>query len=121
MSKAKKKPARKPSTKPADGIEAKRAKAYHDMEPALRDCERWSELAEVLSLDHDRSHYDMVVRHLAEKMEKLVAAYYEMGGYEPWSAPNSPRSTYWPSCSTATTFRCLSRIRRPRLKSSSNE
>jgi hypothetical protein len=35
-----------------------------------------------LSLGHDRSHYDMVVRHLAEKMEKLVAAYYEMGDYE---------------------------------------
>jgi hypothetical protein len=80
---AKKRPARKRSTRAADGgIEAKRAKAYHDMEPHLRDCERWSELAEVLSLDHDRSHYDMVVRHLAEKMEKFVAAYYEMGAYE---------------------------------------
>lgn len=42
---------------------------------------RWAELAETLSLDHDRSHYDMVVRHLAEKMEKLRAAYYEMDGY----------------------------------------
>jgi hypothetical protein len=85
MAKAKKKPAKKRSTKPAVGGELveKRAKAYRDMEPQLRDCERWSELAEVLSLDHDRSHYDMVVRHLAEKMEKLVAAYYEMGDYEP--------------------------------------
>jgi hypothetical protein len=53
---AKKKPARKRSTKPADGgIEAKRAKAYHDMEPLLRDCERWSELAEVCrSITTDR-------------------------------------------------------------------
>jgi hypothetical protein len=93
MSKAKKKPARKRSTKAAKNITQnitavgaalveKRAKAYHAMEPHLRDCERWSELAEVLSLDHDRCHYDMVVRHLAEMMEKLVAAYYEMGDYE---------------------------------------
>jgi hypothetical protein len=85
MSKAKKKAPRKPSTKTAVGgaIVEKRAKAYHEMEPQLRDCARWTELAEVLSLDHDRSLYDMVVRHTAEKMEKLVAAYYEMGGYEP--------------------------------------
>jgi hypothetical protein len=81
---AKKKPARKRSTKPAVGgaIVAKRAAAYSAIEPQLCDCVRWAELAEVLSLDHDRSHYDMVVRHLAEKMEKLRAAYYEMDGYE---------------------------------------
>jgi hypothetical protein len=59
-----------------------RAKAYHDMEPQLCDCVRWAELAEELSLDHERSHYDMVVRLLAEKMEKLRVAYYEMGGYD---------------------------------------
>jgi hypothetical protein len=52
------------------------------MEPHLCDCVRWTELAEVLSLDHDRSLYDMVVRHAAEKMEKLLAAYYELGGFE---------------------------------------
>jgi hypothetical protein len=80
---AKKKPARKPSTKAADGeIEAKRAKAYREMEPHLCDCQRWTYLADVLSLDHDRPLYDMVVRHAAEKMEKLLEAYYEMGGYE---------------------------------------
>jgi hypothetical protein len=81
---AKKKPARKRSTKPADGgIVAKRAEAYLRMEPALCDCQRWTYLADVLSTDHDRPLYDMVVHHAAEMMEKLLAAYYEMGGYEP--------------------------------------
>jgi cephalosporin-C deacetylase-like acetyl esterase len=76
---AKKEPARKRPAKAAvsGAIVDKRAKASHDMEPHLRDCQRWTELAD------DRSRYDMIVRHLAEKMEKLVAAYNEMGGYEP--------------------------------------
>ena len=83
MTKAKKKPARKRSTKPADTtIVEKRAKAYAEMEPQLCDCVRWAELAEELSLDHDRSHYDMVVRLLAEKMGKLRAAYYAPEGLE---------------------------------------
>ena len=78
---AKKKPARKPSTKTCALVEM-RAKAYSEMEPQLCDCVRWAELAEVLSLDHKRSHYDMVVRHLAEKMEELRAAYYAPEGFE---------------------------------------
>ena len=53
------------------------------MEPALCDCQRWTYLADVLSLDHGRALYDMVVHHAVERMERLLAAYYEMGGYEP--------------------------------------
>jgi hypothetical protein len=78
MSKAKKKPARKRSTKPAGGgaIVAKRAEAYLRMEPHLRDCERLTRLAGQLSIDHDRDLYDYIVHQAAENMEKLVAAYY---------------------------------------------
>ena len=85
MSKAKKKPAGKPVPKAAiDGeLVEKRAEAYLRMEPALCDCQRWTYLADVLSTDHDRPLYDIVVHHAAEMMEKLLAAYYEMGGYEP--------------------------------------
>jgi len=82
---AKKKVPRKPATK-ADGgrdLEAKRAQAYLRLEPALCDCQRWTYLAAALSLDPDRPLYDMVVHHAAEKMEKLLADYYELGGYEP--------------------------------------
>jgi hypothetical protein len=79
MSKAKKKPARKHSTKGADGeIVAKHAEAYLRMEPNLRDCERLARLAGELSLDHDRDLYDYVVHQAAEKMEKLMADYYAL-------------------------------------------
>jgi hypothetical protein len=37
---------------------------------------RWSYLAEVLSLNHDRALYDMVVHHAAKKMEELLRGYY---------------------------------------------
>jgi hypothetical protein len=81
---AKKKPARKPSTKPADGgIEAKRALAYLRMEPQLCDCVRWVELASDLSLGEDRPLLDQVVHHATTEMRKLLADYYKLGGYEP--------------------------------------
>jgi hypothetical protein len=80
---AKKKPAGKPVPKTADrDLEAKRAQAYLRLEPDICDCQRWTYLAAALSLDPDRPLYDMVVHHAAERMEKLLAAYYEMGGYE---------------------------------------
>jgi hypothetical protein len=76
MAKAKKKPARKPSTKPADGeIAAKRAEAYNAMEPHLCDCVRWIELADDLSLGEDRPLLDQVVHHATTEMRKLLAAY----------------------------------------------
>jgi hypothetical protein len=76
---AKKKAARKRSTKAADGeIVAKRAVAYLGMEPNLRDCEKLARLAGRLSLDHDRDLYGYVVHQAAEKMEKLVADYYAL-------------------------------------------
>jgi hypothetical protein len=80
---AKKKPARKRSTKPAVGdIEAKRAEAYLRMEPDLCDCERLARLAGHLSIDHDRDMYDYIVHHLAERMEKLKTSYYALGGFQ---------------------------------------
>lgn len=79
---AKKKPARKRLTKAANGeIVAKRAEAYLRMEPNLRDCEKLARLAGQLSLDHDL--YDYVVHEAAEKMEQLVADYYDLD-FQPW-------------------------------------
>jgi hypothetical protein len=37
---------------------------------------RWTYLAEVLSLNHDRALYDTVVHHAAKKMEELLRGYY---------------------------------------------
>jgi hypothetical protein len=83
MAKAKKKPAKKRSTKPADTtIEAKRAEAYLRMEPHLCDCVRWVELADDLSLGEDRPQLDMVIHHATAEMRKLLEAYNEMGGFE---------------------------------------
>jgi hypothetical protein len=76
---AKKKAAKKRTAKAGDAErEAKRAEAYLRMEPELCDCQRWTYLADVLSIDHDRPLYDMVVRHAAEKMEKLLVNYYAL-------------------------------------------
>jgi hypothetical protein len=83
MAKAKKKPAKKRSTKPADTtIEAKRAEAYLRMEPHLCDCVRWVELADDLSLGEDRPQLDMVIHHATAEMRKLLEAYNEMDGFE---------------------------------------
>jgi hypothetical protein len=74
---AKKGAPKKRTIKATDGeIAEKRAKAYLDLEPHLCDCQRWTYLAEVLSLDHDRALYDMVVHHAAKKMEELLRGYY---------------------------------------------
>jgi hypothetical protein len=85
MTKPTKKKAAMPRASKAGGeIEAKRAEAYLRMEPHLCDCQRWTELAEDLSLgnDEDRALYDMVVHHAAGEMKKLLAAYYALGGFE---------------------------------------
>ena len=69
--------------KPADGdLKAKRAEAYLRMEPHLRDCVRWIELADELSFGEDRPQLDMVVHHATEEMRKLLAAYDALEGFE---------------------------------------
>lgn len=80
MVKAKKnKAARK---QPADGtgavIDAKRAKAYFDMEPHLCDCVKMGRIAAQLFDDPDSELYDFAVDRLAEMLEDLRKRYYAL-------------------------------------------
>lgn len=73
---AKKKPAAKAPAQAATETAARRAKAYADMEPHLRDCQRWARLAEALATDDDPAIMALVAEHTANEIDKLVAAYY---------------------------------------------
>ena len=73
---AKKKPAAKAPAQAATETAARRAKAYADMEPHLRDCQRWAHLAETLATDDDSAILALVAEHAASEIDKLVTAYY---------------------------------------------
>jgi hypothetical protein len=76
---ARKKPARKRATKAADAeIEAKRGKAYADMEPDLCDCVRMGRIADQLFDNPDRDLYHFAVHRLADMLEQLRARYYAL-------------------------------------------
>jgi hypothetical protein len=75
---AKKKPARKRTTKAADGeITAKRAKAYA-LEPQLCAIVNMGTIASNLFDCTDRGLYDFAVHHLEEMLDDLKARYYAL-------------------------------------------
>jgi hypothetical protein len=67
---------------PADGtgatIDAKRAKAYFDMEPHLCDCVKMGRIASQLFDNPDSELYDFAVDRLAEMLEDLRKRYYAL-------------------------------------------
>jgi hypothetical protein len=71
MSKAKKKPAN-------DAIEAKRAKAYAEMEPHLCDVVRMGAIASMLFDSPDHGLFVFAVTHLEEMLDDLKARYYAL-------------------------------------------
>lgn len=72
--------AKQPATVERADINAKRAKAYADMEPHLRDCQRWAHLAETLAIGDDSDHaiLALVAEHAANEIDKLVEVYYAL-------------------------------------------
>jgi hypothetical protein len=76
---AKKKPARKRSTKAADGeITAKPAKAYADLEPHLCAIVNMGTIASNLFDCTDKGLYDFAVHLLEEMLDDLKARYYAL-------------------------------------------
>jgi hypothetical protein len=68
-------PSDKPHVTDADPDDARRAKAYFDMEPHLCDVVSMGKIASQL-LDHpDRGLYDFAVIHLSEMLAELKARY----------------------------------------------
>ena len=71
-----------PRKQPADGtgaaIDAKRAKAYFDMEPHLCDCVKMGRIASQLFDNPDSELYDFAVDRLAEMLEDLRKRYYAL-------------------------------------------
>jgi hypothetical protein len=67
-----------PKKQPADraAIDARRAKAYFDMEPHLCDCVKMERIAAQLFDDPDSELYDFAVDRLAEMLEDLGKRYY---------------------------------------------
>jgi hypothetical protein len=59
-------------------IDAKRAKAYFDMEPHLCDCVKMGRIASQLFDDPDRELYDFSVHRLEEMLEDLRERYYAL-------------------------------------------
>jgi hypothetical protein len=76
---AKKKPARKRSTKAADGeITAMRAKAYADLEPHLCAIANMGTIASNRFDCTDKGLYDFAVHLLEEMLDDLKARYYAL-------------------------------------------
>jgi hypothetical protein len=74
---AKKKAAGKPAPKSADvEIDAKRAKAYSDMEPHLCDVVRMGEIASSLFDCSDQGLFVFAVDHLEQMLLELRKCYY---------------------------------------------
>jgi hypothetical protein len=77
MTKAKKKAARKRSTKPADGeIAAKRAKAYLEMEPHLCSVVNMIDIAVLCANSNHHFLTEFMVCRLSEALQSLKANYY---------------------------------------------
>jgi hypothetical protein len=72
--KAKKKPAKTDPT----AVDAKRAKAYSDMEPHLCDVVRMGEIASMLFDDPDQGRFVFAVTHLEEMLLELRRRYYAL-------------------------------------------
>jgi hypothetical protein len=72
-----------PSDKPpnvtdADPDDARRAKAYFDMEPHINNVVCMGKIAAQLMSDPDRNLYDFAVAHLSGMLDELRAHYYAM-------------------------------------------
>jgi len=77
--KKKKATAKKNVTKAADAeIDAKRAKAYAEMEPQLCDVVRMGEIASMLFDDPDQGRFVFAVTHLDDMLREIRARYYAM-------------------------------------------
>jgi hypothetical protein len=71
-------PYHKPIAPSAGEIEAKRAKAYADMEPRLCAVVNMGTIASSLFDCTDRELYDFAVHHLEEMLDELKARYYAL-------------------------------------------
>jgi hypothetical protein len=79
MNKAgKKKASRKLTPKAISAIEAKRAKAYSDMEPHLCDVVRMGEIASMLFDNPDEGLFVFATTHLEDMLLELRRRYYAM-------------------------------------------
>jgi hypothetical protein len=63
-------------TEQIDPIDAKRAKAYADMEPHLCDVVRMGEIASMLFDDPDKGRFIFAVTHLDNMLREFRARYY---------------------------------------------
>jgi hypothetical protein len=62
-----------------DPVIAKRAKAYHDMEPHLCDVVRMGEIAAMLFDYPDQGLFVFAVGHFEEMLQQLKTRYYAVG------------------------------------------
>jgi hypothetical protein len=76
MAKTPKKKTAPPTKKQMTDIEAKRAKAYSDMEPHLCDVVRMGEIAMTLFDNPDQGLFVFAVGHLEEMLQDLRTHYY---------------------------------------------
>ena len=76
MAKAAKKKTALPTKKQMTDIEAKRAKAYSDMEPHLCDVVRMGAIAMMLFNNPDQGLFVFAVGHLEEMLQELRKHYY---------------------------------------------
>jgi hypothetical protein len=65
-------------SKVCDPDDARRAKAYFDMEPNINDVVCMGKIAAQLMSDPDRNLYDFAVAHLSRMLDELKAHYYAM-------------------------------------------
>jgi hypothetical protein len=72
-----KKPAKKKPAK-IDPVDAKRAKAYAEMEPHLCDIVRMGEIASMLFDDPDQGRFVFAVTHLDEMLQEFRRRYYAL-------------------------------------------
>jgi hypothetical protein len=61
-----------------DRVDARRAKAYFDMEPHINDVVCMGKIAAQLMSDPDRNLYDFAVAHLSDMLKEFKARYYAM-------------------------------------------
>jgi hypothetical protein len=62
----------------ADPDDARRAKAYFDMEPHINDVVCMGKIAAQLMSDPDRNLYDFAVAHLSGMLDEIKARHYAM-------------------------------------------
>jgi hypothetical protein len=71
-------PTDRPPVTDADPDDARRAKAYFDMEPHINDVVCMGKIAAQLMSDPDRNLYDFAVAHLSGMLDEIKARYRAM-------------------------------------------